>query len=214
MSTLATIRTTSARLASATGLGARVKTTPVGLVIDDALDFEEWNELGDQILAIVDATQWWVGDWVTFGLFTFGEEQADKYTQAMARTGYAYGTLRNIASVCERFHLSRRRDNSEHLTFSHFVEVAMLDMADQERWLTRAETMRLSHKALRAQIAAERGLPSPQLQVPEADALRSLASLLKEPSWRPRAQQWTAAASASGLEFGDWAADALDKAAA
>jgi hypothetical protein len=102
---------------------------------------------------------WWIGDWLTFGNRAYGE----RYARASRITGYDVQTLMNMAYVASRFATERRR---EALSWSHHAELAALPVADQDRWLARAEGDRLSVRCLRDALRAERkaerdAMPSP-----------------------------------------------------
>jgi hypothetical protein len=95
---------------------------------------------------------WWVGDWVRYGNARWGE----KYTEAARVTGLDAKTLRNIAYVASRFHLSRRRDN---LSWTHHAELAALPPVQQDQWLDRARSLRLSPGDLRLELRAAQRAP-------------------------------------------------------
>jgi hypothetical protein len=107
------------------------------------MSFEDWCEAGAKLGRFAEAVQWWIGDWLNYGAVTYGE----KYSQALAATGYEYGSLRNMASVAGEFDLSRRRDN---LSWSHHAEVAGLGPAEQEAVLDQAEREGWTRQQLRS----------------------------------------------------------------
>jgi hypothetical protein len=96
-----------------------------GLLIDESITFEEWQNLGQALQKAGGAIQFWIGDWIRFGESKWGE----KYTQAIEMTGLKYQTLRNCKYVAEHLDLSRRRDN---LPYSTQAEVASLEPEKQE----------------------------------------------------------------------------------
>jgi hypothetical protein len=55
----------------------------------------EWIRVGKRFGAIARGSQWWIGDWLRYGLVQWGE----KYVEAARITGYDVGTLRNIAWI-------------------------------------------------------------------------------------------------------------------
>jgi hypothetical protein len=118
---------------------------------DQELEHPGWVEVGRQLGAMSRVSNWWIGDWLQYGTARWGE----KYVEAAKITGYDVKTLRNIAYVAKRFESSRRRDN---LTWSHHADVAVLDPQEQNRWLDRAITDRLSVADLRVELrSASRG---------------------------------------------------------
>lgn len=131
------------------------------LQLADDLTEAAWEAVGAQLGAIGRGIQWWLGDWVNFGQAKYSE----KYTRAADLTGLDVQTLMNIAWVCSRIEASRRR---EILSFTHHAEVAALESVDQDRWLDRAERERMSTRALRAAIQAERLESHPVRELPAA----------------------------------------------
>jgi hypothetical protein len=132
------------------------------------LELPAWAEAGRRLGAIGRGVGWWIGDWLYYGNRRFGE----RYARAKQITGYDVQTLMNMAYVASRFEPSRRR---EALSFSHHAELAPLDREAQDRWLSRAETKRLSVHCLRDELRRERRLldgaetSATPLPGPEAD---------------------------------------------
>ena len=171
--------------------------TAVALLLPKELTFAKWNEIGELIVKVANASAWWIGDWVARGQWDFGSQ----YKEAIEKTGLDYGTLRNYAWVAGKFDLSRRRDK---LSFAHHAVVAALSQRDQDQWLDTAERDGLSAKALAAAIAAARANAAG-----DPPALERL-TLAFEPD---RVARWHDAAEISGMRFDDWTAAALDAAA-
>jgi hypothetical protein len=113
------------------------------------MEHPEWVAAGRRLGAIGRASQWWMGDWLRYGVGKWGE----KYVEASKITGYDVGSLRNMASLSAQFDLSRRRDN---LTWCHHAAVASLDTNEQDYWLDRAATLRLSVADLRIELRSAR----------------------------------------------------------
>jgi hypothetical protein len=134
-----------------------VRTTEVGWQPEGDMPFDQWVEVGRQLLRAGRAWQFWLGDWILYGEKHHGE----MYDDAVDITGYDRTTLRNIVVVCRAVEMSRRRDD---LTFTHHVEVAPLPPAEQDAWLTRA---------------AEEKWPASKLRAARAEA-RSLAPVVEE----------------------------------
>jgi hypothetical protein len=127
------------------GRTSHVTLTPVSWSAELNLALEEWVGQGRRLGAIARGAHWWIGDWLRFGNAKFGE----RYVRAAKITGYEPQTLMNMAYVASRFPVSRRR---EKLSWSHHAEVAALDADDQDQWLDRAESERLSKRCLRAEL--------------------------------------------------------------
>lgn len=178
-------------------LGQLVRATPVALEVTTGRDLSigEWSEIGRQLGVAANSASWLIGDWMALGERTYGST----YTEGQAITGLATQTLMNLASVCRAIETSRRR---ETLSFGHHAAVAALAPWAQDQFLALAEREGLSVMVLRLRIHADRQLP-----VAGPARLR----LTAEPE---RAERWKAAAEEAGLGFDEWAANALDQAAA
>jgi hypothetical protein len=116
-----------------------------------SLEHPEWVAAGRRLGAIGRSNQWWMGDWLRYGAARWGE----KYVEASRITGYDVGSLRNMASLASQFSLSRRRDN---LTWCHHAAVASLEVHEQDYWLDRATTLKLSVADLRVELRTARRL--------------------------------------------------------
>lgn len=115
------------------------------------MEHHEWMLIGRRLGAISRCSQWWLGDWVQYGTSKWGE----KYSDAARATGYDTRSLANMASVALSFPPSRRRDN---LTWSHHAAVAALAPEEQDLWLGRAATQRLSVADLRTELRTQKRL--------------------------------------------------------
>ena len=123
--------------------------TATAYVIQGNLRFGDWVQQGRRLGVIGRSAGWWIGDWLSYGNARYG----DRYARASRITGYDTQTLMNMVYVASRFEPSRRR---ESLSWSHHAELAALPQKEQERWLTRAESDRLSVRCLREEIRRER----------------------------------------------------------
>lgn len=123
--------------------------TPTAYVVDTDVPFAEWVQHGRRLGVIGRSAGWWIGDWLSYGNTRYG----DRYARASRITGYDTQTLMNMVYVASRFELSRRHPG---LSWSHHAEVAALPPEEQDRWLARAETDRLSVRCLREEIRRER----------------------------------------------------------
>lgn len=169
--------------------------TRLGLQLSSDLPFERWRALGRRLGGIANSSLWWLADWSAYGEGRYGE----KYSHAIAVTGFDYQTLRNYAWVARRFDLSRRRDD---LSFAHHAEVAALSPAEQDAWLDRAAEHGWSRNELRRRLREQRD--SRETTRLEHVRLRVSSS---------RAESWRSAAEASGLELAEWLALVADEAA-
>jgi hypothetical protein len=116
------------------------------------LDHPTWAQAGRKLGALGRGGQWWLGDWLLYGTFRWGQ----KYAEAARITGYDAGSLRNMAWIASQFPPPRRRAS---LTWCHHAAVAGLDPAEQERWLDLVASERLTVADLRATLRAERARP-------------------------------------------------------
>jgi hypothetical protein len=164
--------------------------------LDTRMSFAAWRSIGAQIGARVNASAWWIGDWMAFGQSKYGRP----YKEAAAATGLDYKTLRNYAVVARRFDVSRRRDT---LTFQHHAEVCAMDDSYQERWLDLAAAHQWSRGELRRRIRVARA----------GTAAVASAAVLRVPAEPDRIARWRAAALAADAEFDAWVSDVLDAAA-
>ena len=172
-----------------------VRVTPVGLSLRGYISFEQWAEMGQRIARVASGSLWSLGDWLLYGEAAYGA----RYRTALDATQFDYQTLRNVAWVARSFDMARRRDA---LSFSHHAEVAGLSQAEQDLWLTRAQTGGWSRNELRRQLSAHqrRG------RQPRAGGLRLELSGQRE-------QRWLAAAEVQHQSLADWVGRALDAAA-
>jgi len=119
--------------------------TSVSYILPFETPYEEWEAIGQRLQQMNGAMKWWLGDWLLYGEQRYGQ----MYAQALLETGLAYQTLANIASVCGRIEISRRR---EKLSFSHHEVVAKLPPDEQSRWLFRTEEEDWTVSQLRAEL--------------------------------------------------------------
>jgi hypothetical protein len=129
--------------------GSRATISDVSWRAVEDMSLSEWLECGRRLGVMGRSAGWWIGDWLTYGNHVFGE----RYVRASRITGYDSQTLMNMAYVASRFDASRRRGK---LSWSHHAEIAAMEPEEQDYWLERAETDRLSVRCLREGIRRER----------------------------------------------------------
>lgn len=96
------------------------------------------------------ASQLQLGDGINYGEAEYGE----RYSQWIDQSGYAYGSLANIAWVAREVPLAMRLPG---LSYYHFQQVAPLDDDDEkQRWLEVAAEENLSGRELNARINRKR----------------------------------------------------------
>jgi hypothetical protein len=126
----------------------------VAWIPSDKLEQPEWAAVGRRFGTVARCSQWWIGDWIRYGVAAWGE----KYAEAARITGYDTGTLRNMAWVASQFDLSLRNDK---LSWSHHALLAPLTIEEKRSWLARAARDRLSVADLRAELRGGRSQPRP-----------------------------------------------------
>jgi len=116
--------------------------TVCGLIADEEVAFEEWEQLGKVLQRFEASIQWLIGDWMAYGERTWGQT----YEQVGEVTGY------NVKSLYQYAWVSRNVDFSiriEKLSFGHHVLVAGLEPQQQQQWLEYADANDLSVSQLR-----------------------------------------------------------------
>jgi hypothetical protein len=182
--------------AEAATLGRCGQATRLGLRLRAGLTYDEWLFAGRQISKISTASAWWLGDWLLYGERDYGK----RYREALERTPFDYKTLRNYAWVARSIEMSRRRDK---LSFQHHAEVAGLRDAEQDLWLTRAETLGWSRNELRRRLAESRA----------ATGRPGRAAVLRITMPPEREGRWRRAAEASDQPLAEWVVAAADQVA-
>ena len=128
----------------------------LGLELAPQLDPEAWRHLVTNLARLARTTTGarqtltaWLGDALAYGELRYRGRIATCANEA----GLEPGTLRNAKMVCSRIPVSCRHDV---LSWTHHCEVglAFADLAEIERWLTIAQTEKLSTAALRKRIRA------------------------------------------------------------
>lgn len=117
------------------------------LVIDGALELDEYENLLATLGRITRGHQWWVGDALVYGENRYGE---DTFSQAADALDLEPHTLVNYRYVASAVEPSRRR---EDLTWSHHAEVARLTAGDQRRALAAAVKNGWNVRQLRDHVA-------------------------------------------------------------
>jgi hypothetical protein len=132
----------------------KAKTTAVAWLGRATLTVEEWQTYGTRLGVMSKSTNWWLGDWVRFGLHYLDQ----RYDQICRVTGYDEQTLMNMAYVAKNFPVSRRREN---LSWSHHAELAPLPSDEQDRWLDLAVAQKLSVRQLRTKVRLAQRVDQP-----------------------------------------------------
>lgn len=104
---------------------------PTRLELDEDIEFEQWERIGEFLWTLEEGVQWWLGDWLNFGERKYGET----YAQAAAVIPYKVETLHNAAYVAARFEFSSREEN---LSWGHHKAVVGLESEDRRELLSKA----------------------------------------------------------------------------
>ena len=109
------------------------------LRINDSLDFDRWDELGVYLARFRSSSEWWVIDWILYGLDRFGEAapSARAFASAVEREGWqlAPKTVQNYISIGRKFPPERR---TVDLPPGHYETVCVLPAARQDALLEQA----------------------------------------------------------------------------
>ena len=120
--------------------------TRTGLDLPATLTYDQYVAVGRCLTGLGDMTKFAQGD-----LLLFGETgiYGDDYLQAVDEWGLSRHTLQNRAWVSSRVARSRRREN---VSYSAHAEVAGLEPAQQEEWLSYVEGGGWTVAGLREQL--------------------------------------------------------------
>ena len=143
-----------------------------GYALPEGLSYEEWASEGPTLIAMARASMWWLGDWLVWGEFHFGE----KYAQAVDATGLAVQTLKNAQWVADRIPPRERRAD---VPFSHHRAVASLEKSPRGDLLRAAAAEHLSEYEVRVRVRESKALAAGA--VPDVPVrARSLAEILAD----------------------------------
>ena len=136
---------------------------PTGINFTGELTFEEWHNLGLQLVPIAKSIGFIVGDWINYGQGRYGE----KYAEALRTSGLAYDTLRKYAHAAKSIQTGNRFPN---LDWTHHLTVAKIkDPDEQRKWLEIADSDGMSVSRLRKSINAGRPLQPDEVTQDSAD---------------------------------------------
>jgi hypothetical protein len=125
--------------------------TPLGLLVTGTPGFDAWSETFTKLTQLSEGSQWGLGDWLAYG--EGRGDWGETYAQAIDLTKKSYSTLSKLVWVAKVFEYGRRRPK---LSFSHHVEVAKMEVSEQDAWLDQAELNDWSRDELREAIKASK----------------------------------------------------------
>lgn len=138
-----------------------------GLIIDQPLTLEEWEDLGAKLSHMRNANTWQIADWLNYsGKGEWGES----YTQGMNATGLDYSYLAHLARVGRAF---PHEDRIPGIPISYYM--ALLSLPEEERlpMLERVESEDLNRDQLRASVKKRlEELGAPERALPRATSWR------------------------------------------
>jgi hypothetical protein len=108
------------------------------------------------------ASTWWLGD-----LLAYGEKAWDSYAEAAEATGFAIGSLRNMASISRRVAPETREPGLHWRTHR---AVAALRPEEQREWLRIALIKGMTSDEVECAIRTTRPSDSGELEDPVGDA--------------------------------------------
>lgn len=119
------------------------------LDLPEALEFQQWKDIGRKLLQCRESLQFWIGDWVNYGERTFGEKYSEAYKLLCQDGGYDESYVRKMASIAKLVPIVNRFTT---LSFGHHAVVSSLGEKDQHKFLSIAEEERLSVRELNERI--------------------------------------------------------------
>jgi hypothetical protein len=165
--------------------GAKFCITDQGIDFTGDLSRKEWDDLGTKIARVGKSIGFIIGDWFNYGNHKWGGDgrQGGMYADAIALTGFDYGTLSNFANVAKRVQFPLRNGN---LDYNHHAVVAKLKSPeDQKHWLDTAEKHDLSVRRLRMSVNSGRIVSIEEMQGDPADK-----GTVTYMVWINRLRQW------------------------
>jgi len=119
--------------------------TRTALIMPDGVTMDVVGKMLKGFKTVGDSIRFWLGDLLVYAERNFGE----MYAQLVDESDFAFKSLQDMMWVSRQVAPHVR---SNTLSWSHHREVAKLEMAKQEEWLTRAATENMSVLALHKAI--------------------------------------------------------------
>lgn len=122
-----------------------VKANAIGLQIPPGIPYGEWLAIGPNLSQLLGATRWWVGDWMAYGLKTYGNQVKEvlEFKQCEQQL------TMDAAWVSEAVDQNIRHPE---LPWVAHREVAELEDDKQSEWLAKMEAEGLAVVELRRAI--------------------------------------------------------------
>ena len=129
--------------------------TPVALVLEPGIRFNDWRDLGDELANGLDRSLWHLADWAAFGLDKVREDPAWVIYRTIVEAIIAKRALQPLAAVGRKVPVAERMDQ---LSFYDHEEVASLPSEERQAWLGDALRQGWDRKDLRNELAVARGV--------------------------------------------------------
>lgn len=149
-------------------LGGVLKLSAVGMEITGDLDETQWQDLFKGIRAIKTAYQWYIGDWLLYGINRrYGEQQA-QIARICELTGLSDSTLHMYMVVADAWELSTRVESVPFTTYRLIAEMVK-DSEQRPAWLQYAIDKKISGRQLKLAIQGGEYQPKSLTRSPLAD---------------------------------------------
>ncbi len=141
---------------------------------DSELQYDAWANIGSQLALINGCCNWWIGDWLLFGVKQYGD-RTKVAIQNSGILGYQPETLSQSMWVASSVEV---RTRVQTLSWSHHREVADLGIKDQGKWLRTASENKWSVSELRKEIRLANGEQS--AHAADGPAIKTVGTKLNE----------------------------------
>lgn len=131
--------------------------TPTAAKLKTGIDFDEWRKIGASLAKASRSLQWWIGDWLNYGVKEYGDKRALAIEHA-AQFGVQADAIRYMMHVAEKV-VTRVTS----LSWSHHREVCGLSPREQKQWLTKAQDEQWSVSDLRQALRQDGQEIAPEL---------------------------------------------------
>lgn len=104
-----------------------------GAKLKQGLSFDEWRGVGSSLAKASRSLQWWIGDWLNYGVREYGDKKALAIEHA-GTFGVQSDAIRWMMHVSDKV-VTRVTS----LSWSHHREVCALSPREQGQWLAKAQ---------------------------------------------------------------------------
>jgi len=129
---------------------------PIEMNLPPGLPEVEWMSIGSKLVTVFESAAWWIGDWLLYGIETYGKKTA--FDLAQQATGKKKNTLQTYACVCRKLGPELRVAG---LSFDKHTYVCTLPPEKRKPVLEQAVELGLNDAQLRELVCEERGVVVP-----------------------------------------------------